>query len=157
MSPIVNVLSPNVKTAEEYKRVRKQLRENALNYMDRCEHDATIFSEDEFNNVTNAPLIYQDFVRVAFRNGRGLFMSLEEIKSELWRFHKIDETVKSLLDSGILKEVYMEWPPKETTLCPFCGKPSAYPIKKKRLFFNKISAWSCANERCHMYREHYLL
>ena len=158
MSSVVSVLTPNIETAEDYKRTSRQLYEAFSDCLDRAEQDPALFSVDEFNIVDEAPLIYNDFARIAFRNGRGLFMTLEEIKAELWRYDKIEETIKSMLESGILKEVYMEWPPNQTPLCPFCGKPCAYPIKvRKLLFFNRISAWSCANERCHMYRKHYLL
>ena len=39
-------------------------------------------------------------------------------------------------------------------LCPYCGSPDVYRIKGKRLwFFPKTVAWSCANERCRMYRK----
>lgn len=41
-------------------------------------------------------------------------------------------------------------------LCPFCGSPNVYPIKgRKFLFFTGTVAWSCANERCRMYRKHF--
>ncbi|MFH0942014.1 MAG: hypothetical protein V1823_03195 [Chloroflexota bacterium] len=40
-------------------------------------------------------------------------------------------------------------------LCPFCGKPEVYPIKKKWLLFTRTMAWSCANEDCRMYRRHF--
>jgi hypothetical protein len=46
--------------------------------------------------------------------------------------------------------------PRGTPLCPFCGHPEVYPIKAKRMFFfTRIVAWSCANERCRMYRKHF--
>jgi len=158
VSSVVSVLTPNIEIAEDYKRMGGQLYESYLEYLNKAEQDPTLLSADEYDIVGNIPLIYNDFVRIAFRHGRGLFMTLEEIKAELWRFNKIEETVKYMLDKGILKEVYMEWPPKQIPLCPFCGKSYAYPIKTRKLFFFKrISAWSCANERCHMYGKHYLL
>ena len=41
-------------------------------------------------------------------------------------------------------------------LCPFCGSKDVYPIKAKRLFFfTVIVAWSCANEKCRMYRKRF--
>jgi hypothetical protein len=41
-------------------------------------------------------------------------------------------------------------------LCPFCGSRDVYPIKAKRLiFFERIVAWSCANEKCRMYRKQF--
>jgi hypothetical protein len=41
-------------------------------------------------------------------------------------------------------------------LCPFCGSTTVYPIKEKRMFFfNHIAAWSCANEKCRMYRRRF--
>jgi hypothetical protein len=41
-------------------------------------------------------------------------------------------------------------------LCPFCGSKDVYPIREKRwIFFNRIVAWSCANERCRMYRKRF--
>lgn len=156
MSSIVGVLTPNIKTAEDYKYILRRLSEVGIDYLDRLEHDDA--SIDDWARDSDSTLVYRLFSERAFRQGRGLFMTLEEIKTELWRFDKIEETVKSMLDRGILKEVYMEWPPKQTPLCPFCGKPSAYPIKKKRLFlFTKMSAWSCSNELCSMCGEHYLL
>jgi len=158
MSSVVSLLTPNIKIAEDYKRTGEQLYESYLEYLNKTEQDPILFSVDEYDIVGNIPLIYNNFVRIAFRHGRGLFMTLEEIKTELRRFNKIEETVKSMLDKGILKEVYMEWPPNQTPLCPFCGKPYAYPIKTRKLFFFKrISAWSCTNERCRMYGKHYLL
>ena len=46
--------------------------------------------------------------------------------------------------------------PRGTPLCPFCGHPEVYPIKAKRLvFFTRITAWSCANEKCSMYRKRF--
>lgn len=155
MSPIVSVLTPNIKTAEDYKSVLRRLSEIGIDYLDKFEKDPDISMNDW---QMNAVMVYRVFSEKAFRQGRGLFMTLEEIKDEFWRFKEMEETVKSMLDRGILKEVYMEWPPKQTPLCPFCGKPSAYPIKKKRLLlFTKISAWSCRNELCSMFGEHYLL
>jgi len=156
VSPIVSVLTPNVKTAEDYKYISRRLSEISIDYLDRLEHgDASI---DDWARDADSILVYRLFSEKAFRQGRGLFMTREEIKADLWRFDKIEETIKSMLDRGILKDVYMEWPPKQTPLCPFCGKPSAYPIKKKRfLLFTKISAWSCRNELCSMCGEHYLL
>ena len=44
---------------------------------------------------------------------------------------------------------------KGQALCPFCGKPDVYPIKEKKFLRTKIVAWSCANERCRMYRKHF--
>jgi hypothetical protein len=41
-------------------------------------------------------------------------------------------------------------------LCPFCGGPNVYPIRgRKYLFFTGTVAWSCANERCPMYRRQF--
>lgn len=41
-------------------------------------------------------------------------------------------------------------------LCPFCGRKDVYPIKAKKLIiFNRTVAWSCANERCRMYRKQF--
>ena len=46
--------------------------------------------------------------------------------------------------------------PRGQPLCPFCGHAEVYPIKVKRLvFFTKTVAWSCANERCSMYRKRF--
>jgi hypothetical protein len=43
---------------------------------------------------------------------------------------------------------------KRPPQCPFCGSLDVYPIKEKRLyFFNRTVGWSCANERCRMYRK----
>ena len=156
MSSVVSVLTPNIKTAEDYKYILRRLSEIGIDYLDRLEHDDA--SIDDWARDADSTLVYRLFSEKAFRQGRGLFMTLEEIKADLWRFDKIEKTIKSMLDRGILKEVYMEWPPEQTPLCPFCGKPSAYPIKRKRLlFFTKISAWSCRNELCSMYGKHYLL
>lgn len=45
---------------------------------------------------------------------------------------------------------------KGTPLCPFCGHPEVYPIKAKRFFFfTRTVAWSCANEKCIMYRKQF--
>jgi hypothetical protein len=41
-------------------------------------------------------------------------------------------------------------------LCPFCGSIKVYPIKEKHFFFfTRIVAWSCANEKCRMYRKRF--
>ncbi len=41
-------------------------------------------------------------------------------------------------------------------LCPFCGTKQVYPIKEKRFFFfMRTVAWSCANEKCRMYRKRF--
>ena len=41
-------------------------------------------------------------------------------------------------------------------LCPFCGSVYVYPIKEKRLiFFTRVAAWSCGNEKCRMYRRRF--
>jgi len=41
-------------------------------------------------------------------------------------------------------------------LCPFCGSTNVYPIRGKRFFiFPATVAWSCANERCRMYRKRF--
>jgi hypothetical protein len=41
-------------------------------------------------------------------------------------------------------------------LCPFCGSKDVYPVKEKRFFFlTRVVAWSCANERCRMYRKRF--
>ena len=154
MSSIVSVLAPNIKTAEDYRYVLSRLSEIAI---DNIEHDYNI-SVDEWEVSQNATMVYRAFYEKAFRHGRGLFMTVEEIKQEFWRWEKIEETIKSMLDRGILKEVYMEWPPKQTPLCPFCGKPTAYPIKEKRfLLFTKVTAWSCRNELCSMCGKEYIL
>ncbi|MFW6125989.1 MAG: hypothetical protein ACOC58_02675 [Chloroflexota bacterium] len=43
--------------------------------------------------------------------------------------------------------------PKGQPLCPYCGRPTVYPRRKRRLlFFSRTVGWSCANERCRMYR-----
>ena len=153
MSPIVSVLTPDIETAEDYQRIDQQLQDIALDYIDRLEHE--FIPDDEFKANVDAVLVWREF-RKAFRNGRGLFMTWEELR--LLPFSMLDNTVKFLLSRQFLKEVYMEWPPTDVPLCPFCGKPYAYPIKtKKLLFFTRISAWSCANERCRMYRQSYLL
>ena len=53
-----------------------------------------------------------------------------------------DEYYASLKQSGL------------RPLCPFCGSPDVYPIKGKRLlFFTRTVGWSCANEKCRMYRK----
>ena len=45
---------------------------------------------------------------------------------------------------------------KGQPLCPFCGSPDVYPIKEKRFhWFTRTVAWSCANERCRMYRRRF--
>jgi len=156
VSSIVGVLTPNVKTAEDYKYMLRRLSEISIDYLDRLERDEA--SIDDWARDADSILVYRLFPEKAFRQGRGLFMTLEEIEDELWRFEKIGKTIKSMLDRGILKEVYMEWPPKQMPLCPFCGKPTAYPIKEKRfLFFTKITAWSCWNEICSMCGEQYVL
>jgi hypothetical protein len=156
VNSIVGVLTPNIKTAEDYHHMSRRLSEIATDYIDRLERgDASI---DDWARDADSILVYRLFSEKAFRQGRGLFMTLEEIKADLWRYDKIEETIKSMIDRGLLKEVSMEWPPKQTPLCPFCGKPSAYPVKKKRLLlFTKISAWSCWNELCSMCGKHYLL
>lgn len=41
-------------------------------------------------------------------------------------------------------------------LCPFCGGANVYPIRgRKYLLFTGTVAWSCANERCRMYRRRF--
>jgi hypothetical protein len=43
-----------------------------------------------------------------------------------------------------------------TPLCPFCGSPDVYPLKEKKLgLFTRTVAWSCANEKCRMYRKRF--
>jgi hypothetical protein len=45
---------------------------------------------------------------------------------------------------------------KGQPLCPFCGSIYVYPIKAKYfLFFERTVAWSCANEKCRMYRKQF--
>ena len=153
MTPNVKVLTPNIETAEDYGRIYQQLSKLALDYLDRYEHE--FVPDDEFRANIDGVLVWGEF-RKAFRNGRGLFMTWEELR--LLPFAMLDNTVKFLLGRGFLKEVYMEWPPASVPLCPFCGKPYAYPIKARKLvFFTKISAWSCANKTCRMYQKRYLL
>jgi len=158
MCPITSVLAPKVETAAEYKYTLEQLRKTALDFIERIEHDAISEKElDEYYIIMDSVLVYQEFAK-AFKKGKGLFMTWDELRQEFWRFEHLDEIVKSLLTRGLLKEVRIDWPPKAIPLCPFCGKLSAYPIRRKRFFFfAKISAWSCANETCHMYKKQYLL
>jgi len=41
-------------------------------------------------------------------------------------------------------------------LCPFCGTTKVYPIREKKFFFfERVVAWSCANEKCRMYRKRF--
>ena len=41
-------------------------------------------------------------------------------------------------------------------LCPFCGSKDVYAIKsKKYIIFERVIAWSCANEKCRMYRKQF--
>lgn len=154
MSPVVSVLTPNIKNADDYKYILGRLSEIGI---DRIERDSASSADEWEANVMATP-VYRAFSEKAFQQGRGLFMTLEEIEREFPRWENIGDTVKSMLNRGILKEVHMEWPPKQMPLCPFCGKSSAYPIKRKKLlFFTRISAWSCRNELCSMCGEHYLL
>ena len=45
---------------------------------------------------------------------------------------------------------------KGEPLCPFCGSKDVYQIKEKRFFlFTRVVGWSCANERCRMYRKRF--
>ena len=157
MSPIVSVLTPNIKTAEEYKCELRRLSEIGIKVVEAVDSDYDIDME-EWEVDMNATMIYRAFLDKGFRKGKGLFMTMEEIEEEFWRWENIGKIVKSMLDKGILKEVYMEWPPKKKPLCPFCGKPCAYPVKRKGfLFLNKITAWSCWNELCRMYGDQYVL
>jgi len=154
MSPVVSVLTPNIKTAEEYKNTLRRLSEIGI---DHIEHDYDI-SVDEWQVIVDSTMVYGLFSQKAFRKGRGLFMTREEIRAELWRFEAIDETINSLVERQLLRVVHMEWPPKRTPLCPFCGKPFACPMKKRKLLlFTKISAWSCRNELCSMCGKQYVL
>lgn len=153
-SSIVSVLTPNIKTAEEYKSILRRLSEIGI---DTIEHDSDI-SMDEWEVNVNSTMVYGAFREKAFRKGRGLFMTLEEIEEEFWRWENIGKIVKSMLDRGLLKEVYMEWPPEKKPVCPFCGKGSAYPIKERRLvLLSRITGWSCWNEMCRMCGEKYIL
>jgi hypothetical protein len=53
-------------------------------------------------------------------------------------------------------EFYSRGNQKSEALCPFCGSKQVYPLKEKRFFFfTRIYAWSCANERCRMYRKQF--
>jgi hypothetical protein len=53
-------------------------------------------------------------------------------------------------------EFYSRSGVKGEPLCPFCGSKQVYPIKEKRLvFFTRLVAWSCANEKCRMYRKRF--
>jgi len=156
VSAIVSVLAPNIKTAEEYRSVLRRLGDISI---DNLKYDYNV-SVDQWRVSNSALMVYRAFYDKAFKHGKGLFLTVEEIKQELrgWKHIDVEETTKSMLDRRILKEVYMEWPPKQTPLCPFCGKPTAYPIKKKRfLFFTKITAWSCRNEICSVCGEQYVL
>ena len=157
MSSIVSVLTPNIESAEEYKCKLRRLSEIGIEAIEAVDTDDNI-SMEEWEVDMNAVLIYGAFKEKAFSKGRGLFMTLEEIEEEFWRWENINKIVESMLDRGILKEVHMEWPPEKKPLCPFCGKPSAYAIKEKRfLLLRKISGWSCWNELCRMCGEKYIL
>jgi hypothetical protein len=53
-------------------------------------------------------------------------------------------------------EYYSRKSGKGEPLCPFCGTKQVYPIQEKRFFFfTRIVAWSCANEKCRMYRKRF--
>lgn len=153
MSKIISVLTPNIETAEDFNRVGQQLSDIALDYIDRLEQES--IPEGELKANLDAVMVWKEFGH-AFRRGRGLFMTWDEVRC--LPFSMLDNTVRFMLGQGFLKEIQMEWYPTDVPLCPFCGKPFAYPIKTKRLlFFTRISAWSCANDACRMYGQSYNL
>jgi len=89
-SSIVSVLTPNVETADDYKRIRVQLQTTALNLLDTKMEDIT-FSLEEFAFILNSYMVYMAFSGYAFLKGRGLFMTLDELPTSL---AKIRETLE---------------------------------------------------------------
>jgi len=69
-SSIVSVLTHNVETAEDYKRIRVQLQTTALNLLDTKMEDIT-FSPEEFVLILNSYMVYMAFSGYAFPKGRG--------------------------------------------------------------------------------------
>lgn len=155
MSSTVTGLTPNIETAEDFNRIGQQLSDIALDYLNRAETPEPI-PYDELKANLDAIIVWKEFGK-AFRRGRGLFMTWEEIR-RLLPLSKLNNTLEFMLSHKFLKEIQMELPPTDAPLCPFCYRPYAYPIKTKRLLFlTRISAWSCANDSCRMYGQSYNL
>jgi len=153
MSESVTVLTPNIKTAEDFNRIGKQLSEIAIDCLNKIEDKSFLISDEELKARLDSILIWRQFGDT-FRRGRGLFITWEEIR-EL-PFSMLENTLKWMTNNGYLKEISIELPPTDSPICPFCRKPSAYPNKvKKLIFFKKIISWSCNNEECPMYGKHY--
>ena len=151
MSKSVTVLTPNIKTAEDFNRIGKQLSEIAIDYLNKIESE--LIPEEELKVHLDAILIWKQFGST-FRRGKGLFITWEEIKK--LPFSMLENTLKFMLDKEYLKEIPIEWSPTDSPLCPFCRKPSAYPNKTKHLiFFEKTTSWSCNNDKCPMYGKSY--
>lgn len=153
MSQIITVLTPNIETAEDFNRTGKTLSDIAIDYLNRIENEDIPY--DELKTHLDAILIWKQFGS-AFLKGKGLFITWEELRS--LPFSMLENTLEFMLDNGYLKEVRIEWSPTDSPLCPFCRKPSAYPIKAKHLIIlRKIISWSCNYEKCPMYEKPYNL
>jgi len=78
MSKSVTVLTPNIKTAEDFNRIGKQLSEIAIDYLNKIESE--LIPEEELKVHLDAILIWKQFGST-FRRGKGLFITWEEIKN----------------------------------------------------------------------------
>ena len=68
MSPIVSVLTPNIKTAEDYKSVLRRLSEIGIDYLDKFEKDPDISMD---NWQLNAVMVYRVFQKKLFARAGG--------------------------------------------------------------------------------------
>ncbi|MBI4245501.1 MAG: hypothetical protein HY606_15540 [Planctomycetes bacterium] len=151
MSESVIVLTPNIETAEDFNRIGKQLSEIAIDYLTRIEFEH--IPEEELKPHLDAILIWKQFGN-AFRRGKGLFITWEEIRS--LPFSMLENTLKFMFDKEYLKEIRIDYSLADSPLCPFCRKPSAHPNKTKHLiFFKKIVSWSCNYDKCPSYGKPY--
>lgn len=160
MNSTESFLTPNIETADDYKRVFRDFSKTSNDFLDRIKPKKATFTIEEFDSAMGPFNVYSLFQQ-AFKEGKNLFLTRDEIRTKLLDMayipHEVtNKLVYALLYDGILKEVRMEWPLTEALICLFCSKPSGYPIKEtKLLLLTEIVAWSCSNERCHMYKKKY--
>jgi hypothetical protein len=104
----IKVFSPMAKDEDEYYTVEARLGELSAVML----HAGTdVFPEAELKKASvyiTARRIYDQFYIFSRQYNRAMYLTLDEIKSELSTYTDLDDGIQYLLDKGLIKEEYRE-------------------------------------------------
>ncbi|HEX9896801.1 MAG TPA: hypothetical protein VGA85_03970 [Dehalococcoidales bacterium] len=106
----IRILSPNVTDENEYLQVAARLGELSALMMYGGRDSMSEREWKEASVYLTARRVYDEFYQFARRHNRAMYMTLEEIKSELPSYADLDDGIKYLLDKGLIKEEFREVP-----------------------------------------------